>query len=228
MQAETPQEWHECMYEVMERFDVEARDDWRPIIQDDQSRILLGLWLKWKTPTKPHVMMTPEFVAMPTFLWQTVPPDDVIWSIADVIGKLRGDGDESLTPVNEGYTLTALGLLTEEHHRVENRDSTTLYLTDRLGNFYTRRFMGAAKPEVTHGFIPAGDDAQQKAAEHPDFTNNHGALSTLLNACLAPPEACRQTFGDNVFRQLKDLILTGNLAALMMDPAHPMHPSRAN
>ncbi len=221
--APVPQEWIDTLTDAMERFDVHAREQWRPVIEEDLP-LVIGVWIDENRSNATGIMMDCQFDAVPIPVWQAMNSDQVLFGLADLVGRLRGDGDETLTPVCDGYLLVGFGLVVAEINRKQHLTSNTFYLHDRLGNFLTRRFMGGnqGQPVVEHGYVKPGPDVERVTAEtdaHPAFTDMHAALSTLLHACLAPPEQCRETFGPNVYAEIIHAV--DNLMELLNPAAHP-------
>lgn len=232
----TPLAWHEAMIECMACFDAEASVNWRPVVEED-GRLLVAQFMRWtdRADGAAGMVLAPAFTAVPGYLWQSADTLDILYTLATLIGQARGEGDDSLLPIYEDeegddWRLIALGLVTSEVNPERALTSTTFFLNDRMGNFYTRRFMGGnqGEPEVSFGNLPVGiptGEAEKLAAAHPKFHPVHAGLSTVLHACLATEERCRELFGPNEYRAVAEAL---EMIGAILDTTHPMNPRRAN
>lgn len=233
-----PAAWTDALSLAMERFDTEHRAFWRDAIESDV-RLLLGIFIKIPPDDDgANLTLQQVFPELPGGLWAVFDSHTIIDSLTGCIAQTRIHGDEDLVPRSadgESYKLSALGIVTGETNQTKNLTSTTFYLVDRVGCYYTRRFMGGnqGEPECTRGHVDHTEPfevAEAKAAADPNFHAAHSTLGNLLHACLATPQQLREDFGDN--EELSGALeLITQLRVLLqpeLDPRHPLNPVRAN
>ena len=134
-------------------------------------------------------------------------------------------------PAPEGFALVGLGFITSERHVDFGLSSHTFYAHDRMGGYYTRRFMGddSTPADTSHGEIPvelSEDEAWHVAQNAPHFYDNHILLSRLLFACLENQENCAAVFGADLYEHV--IAELKKMAEVLANPGHPHHPARAN
>ncbi len=209
-----PDGWSQDMCRLLERFEEPAAQTvWRPWIED--------LPYCFAVVAKPAVDQDGQDILRANVIqtWEQFPPglwmvrgvEYMLEKLAMVLGKQRGAGDESLTPVDDDSLesrVVGMGLVMLTKYSDGPADDVfpTLYCTDVAENFYVRKRLCEPASVTEWGRLenqPDDDETYEafwsrQHAEHPALCPLHVHLGRLAWTCIMSPEEAAETYGEPV------------------------------
>lgn len=218
-----PPTWVDAVTRQMRLYDTDLREEWKADL-DRNNCVVLGLFLDGSGPVRRLVLAPAWSHPLEEPMWSSFGAQATLALVTEIIGKLRGDHDESLTPTWGKARLMGAGLTYTSIDRTGAK-AYGFILSDIQNNHFSRMHMGGDKAFSRHFYHDPTTTSFEEAVAADQIRPEHVALSALLFASLASPEKCRERFGvndvDETLGGMKDLITR-------LDPHHPLNPARVN